>query len=913
MLKKTLSVAALCTMLNGAIAQEVRLNPTPQKMEITQSGTINTQNGFRLTDSEKALADALAFTTKDKNAVKLSVRFGAKIAKKHDVPAVAGAYTLKATPKGISIIGYDEQGAYYGIQTLLQLSANGSMPSVEITDFPDLPYRGVVEGFYGTPWSHQVRLSLIDFYGKNKLNTYLYGPKDDPYHSCPKWREPYPEKEAQNIHELVEACRRNRVDFVWAIHPGQDIKWNEEDYGKLLGKLEKMYDLGVRSFALFFDDISGEGTNAVKQAELLNRLHKEFVLAKKDVSPLIMCPTDYTKLWADPAPDGYLSILGNTLDPSIHVMWTGDYICCDITDKTLEWVNSRIKRPTFIWWNYPVTDYVRYIIMQGPVYGSTQKASKNEMAGFVSNPMEHGEASKLALYGVADYTWNLEAYKPKENWEHGLGVLMPEAKEAYRTFAIHSTDTETGYRREESWDTETFTIDNYTPAQYDALKAEFARVKQAPSTIFTKAANKQLVKELTPWLIEFEKLGARGLTTMDQIKQLEQKEYASFWNSYISSQMTEADVAAYKANRAGTTKLQPFVERTREDMGRRFYGEVSGVTPVEVKAIGTYATLATMQSKAITDQDINTYYHSAMAQKAGDWVGLDLGKETEIKHLVIRQGRNEPNDVDYFDNARVEISLDNQNWQTLLDNLVQQYEIVYEGTPVTARYVRLVRSDDSTRKNWFALRCFDVNPVRKNPTIYTNVAQLLHQKVESEGNKVTVAPALEVINVKPGEFFGVEMPIATYLTSPAFDLGNKSAQVEYSVDGKSWTNKPGTARYVRYCNHSEKPVALRLKKFEFTTVSSDDAEMAKAFDMNPETYYASKEKTQIAIPAATKSAVLLLSDTDKAQTEIRQMNAKGVLIASTRVENAYCPIEIDPKATTLEVNGAVNVNEVIFK
>lgn len=116
------------------------------------------------------------------------------------------------------------------------------------------------------------------------MNCYLYGPKDDPYHSCPNWRLPYPEQEARQIRELVEACNRNRVDFVWAIHPGQDIKWNEEDYNNLVRKFEMMYDLGVRSFAIFFDDISGEGTNPVKQTELLNRLNEEFVRAKGDVA-----------------------------------------------------------------------------------------------------------------------------------------------------------------------------------------------------------------------------------------------------------------------------------------------------------------------------------------------------------------------------------------------------------------------------------------------------------------------------------------------------------------------------------------------------------------------------------------------------------------------------------------------------
>lgn len=93
------------------------------------------------------------------------------------------------------------------------VSSGSALPFVEINDYPDLPNRGVVEGFYGTPWSHEVRLSLIDFYGKFKMNSYLYGPKDDPYHSCPNWRLPYPEKEAQHIKELVDACNRNYVDL----------------------------------------------------------------------------------------------------------------------------------------------------------------------------------------------------------------------------------------------------------------------------------------------------------------------------------------------------------------------------------------------------------------------------------------------------------------------------------------------------------------------------------------------------------------------------------------------------------------------------------------------------------------------------------------------------------------------------
>ena len=148
------------------------------------------------------------------------------------------------------------------MQTLRQIvespaSAEGHIPALTINDWPDLQYRGVVEGFYGTPWSHEVRLSLIDTYGRYKMNYYIYGPKDDPYHSSPYWREPYPADEAQEIRELVEACNKNRVNFVWAIHPGQDIKWEESDIQNLLRKFEAMYQLGVRAFAVHFDDIEG--------------------------------------------------------------------------------------------------------------------------------------------------------------------------------------------------------------------------------------------------------------------------------------------------------------------------------------------------------------------------------------------------------------------------------------------------------------------------------------------------------------------------------------------------------------------------------------------------------------------------------------------------------------------------------
>lgn len=692
------------------------VNPTPHTLRIAGGSGPDITRGMKRRDVQGKFAADLDFVAPAKSGAELRIDFGPQIAARNGVKAVSGAYALRIDPKGAAIVGYDERGAYYGIQTLRQivaspLAAGGKLPCLEIDDWPDLPYRGVVEGFYGNPWSHEVRLSLLDFYGRFKMNYYLYGPKDDPYHSCPDWRLPYPEREAQHIRELVEAANRNRVHFVWAIHPGQDIRWNDEDYANLVNKFERMYALGVRAFAIFFDDIDGEGTNPERQTGLLNRLNREFVEAKGDVLPLIVCPTDYSRLWANPSPQGALSVYGRTLDPSVGVFWTGDVVCSDLTRETMAWVDGRIRRPALYWWNFPVTDYARHIVMQGPAYGLDTSLTAGELCGLISNPMEYGEASKLALYGVADYGWNIAAYNPLDNWERGLWELAPEAREAYRTFAIHSCDTETGYRRDESWETETFRIGDYTQEQFDALREEFEKVAKTPAEMEAKCANRALLAELRPWLAEFGKLGERGLRTLELIRLSETAGDAEFWEAYVGNLMSAADRKAYDAHKSGTMKLQPFYENAMDDLAAGFYRKLTGEEPAVCRGIGSFANASTTLSKLMFDNDSTTFYTSSAAQSDGSWLGADLGCVREVAEVAILQGRNSTDDVDYFDHALLECSADGRNWQPLTDSLRKQYVIRWQGAPVRARYVRL-RKLPSAKTNWAAVRSFEVNPVR---------------------------------------------------------------------------------------------------------------------------------------------------------------------------------------------------------
>ena len=691
------------------------INPTPQHITTYTTTGLDITEGIVLKGEAKAFSAELGFLKQEKRGKSLTITYARKgFAAESGVENKSGAYTLTIDDKGIAIEAYDALGAFYAIQTLRQIaespiSAEGRLPSLRICDWPDLQYRGVVEGFYGTPWSHETRLSLIDTYGRYKMNYYVYGPKDDPYHSSPYWREEYPAEEAAEIKELVEACNRNRVNFVWAVHPGKDIKWEESDIQNLLRKFEAMYQLGVRAFAVHFDDIEGAGTNPYYQTELMNILNEDFVKVKGDVAPLIVCPTDYTRLWANPTERGSLVIYGNELDPSVDVFWTGDAVCSDMTPSTMEWIATRIKRPALFWWNYPVTDYARHIMMQGPVYGLSPILTERETRGLVSNPMEHGEASKLALYSVADYTWNTEAYNPIDSWERGLESLAPEVKEAYRLFAIHSCDTETGYRRHESWETETFTMAEYDAQKAATLREELVRITKVEATM-AAMKNRALHAELQPWLVEFTKLATRCLNALDCLELYRAGEYEAFWNLYVANIMSETDIEAFDAHRIGTMKLHPFYERLMDDMAAAYFESLTGAKSSTLSPIGSYKSLDAPQAKYMFDNDPETYYHSGQGQRTDDFVGVDLGIVREVREVRITQGRNSVDDVDYFDHTVVEYSADGQTWEALTEPLEGVYDIEWRGEPFEARYVG-IRKLESKKRNWLAIRSFDINPV----------------------------------------------------------------------------------------------------------------------------------------------------------------------------------------------------------
>lgn len=518
MKKKILALAFV--LMAGAMQMQAQMslvNPTPQRVEATAQGWMPLPTAWNVV-TDKARTGSYAVAALAESGIEVSGEAplrvvlgvkGDKCVKKYAkrIPAQAEGYYLHISEKDIVVAGADERGLYYGVQTLLASMAEEKLQPCTVTDWPDVAFRGVVEGFYGTPWSQEARLSQLDFYGKYKMNVYIYGPKDDPYHRD-KWRVEYPEAEAKKLQVLLERAKMRGVNFYWAIHPGVDIKWTTEDRDALMAKLEKMYQLGVRSFAVFFDDIWGEGAKADKQAELLNYVDANFVQKKHDVAPLVLCPTIYNRAWSGNG-DKYLLTLGENLNKGIEVMWTGNSVVHCIDRESMEWINDRIKRKGYIWWNYPVSDYVRDHILLGPTYGNGLDIAPL-LSGFVSNPMEHAEASKISLYSIADYTWNMKHYDQKTSWERAIRAMYPDdpdMQNVLRTFAVYNEDLGPnghGFRREESRhlkEAAAKAVEGNGEA-IETIAGECLKLMMACNQLMTDKKNPALRRELYPWLAQ---------------------------------------------------------------------------------------------------------------------------------------------------------------------------------------------------------------------------------------------------------------------------------------------------------------------------------------------------------------------------------------------------------------------------
>lgn len=289
---------------------------------------------------------------------------------------------------------------------------------------------GVIEGYYGRPWSWDEREAQARFLAAHGYGFYLYAPKADAFLRR-RWREDHPVAEADQLARMAGVCAEIGMSFGVGLSPFEVYRdFNDEAKTALARKLAFFDQIGVAQLAILFDDMKAD-QNDLAQTQV--RI-AHFVAERTKASRLIVCPSVYTD---DPAlqrvfgatPPAYLEDLGAGLDPAIEIFWTGEEVCSrEYSPGHLTRVAARLRRRPLLWDNYPVNDgpamspflYLRAFTGRPASIGPL-------LAGHAINPCLQPTLFRIPALTLVESYHQGEAYEYGQAWDRAAeAVLGPE-------------------------------------------------------------------------------------------------------------------------------------------------------------------------------------------------------------------------------------------------------------------------------------------------------------------------------------------------------------------------------------------------------------------------------------------------------------------------------------------------------
>ncbi|MCZ6721997.1 MAG: beta-N-acetylglucosaminidase domain-containing protein [Proteobacteria bacterium] len=325
---------------------------------------------------------------------------------------------------------------------------------------------GLIEGFYGEPWSWQAREDYAPFLKTHGFRFYIYAPKADEYLRR-NWRADWPDEEWEALERLRAHYRSEGVLFGIGFTPyGIQSDYGADEKAALERKVKRIDALKPDILALLFDDVPGIDSDlASRQIPITHD-----AIAASGARSFLFCPTYYSD---DPIfeaafgtrPRGHLEELGKGLDPAIGIFWTGPRICSkEYTESHLADVAERLDRKPFIWDNYPVNDgpeMCKHLYIRA-VTGRSHRLSE-WTAGLAANPMIEAELSKIPLATLAASFERKDAYDPEGAFREAASRLFgPELAAALEEDRALFHDTG---------------LDGIDAARKEALKERYARLE----------------------------------------------------------------------------------------------------------------------------------------------------------------------------------------------------------------------------------------------------------------------------------------------------------------------------------------------------------------------------------------------------------------------------------------------------
>lgn len=289
------------------------------------------------------------------------------------------------------------------------------------------PELGIIEGFYGKPWSWEARQETISFLAPYGYRFYLYAPKADPFLRR-RWQEPHPANMAARIGELASHSRDTGVRFGIGLSPYELFNnFDKAAQDALAKRLAFFDDIGIEDLSILFDDMRGDVPDlAKKQAEIVAWAH-----CRTRATRVIVCPSYYSD---DPIldrvfgtrPDDYLEDLGSLLDPSIEIFWTGEEVISrQYSPAHVARVTEQMRRRPFLWDNYPVNDGQRmsqYLHLRG--FTGRTASNADNVAAHGINPALQPTLNRIPSITLSDSYKLGDDYQYAESFRHACVTVL---------------------------------------------------------------------------------------------------------------------------------------------------------------------------------------------------------------------------------------------------------------------------------------------------------------------------------------------------------------------------------------------------------------------------------------------------------------------------------------------------------
>jgi hyaluronoglucosaminidase len=308
-----------------------------------------------------------------------------------------------------------------------------------ITDTAGQPFPlGIIEGFFGRPWSWETRYQYARFLKENDYRYYIYAPKLDPYLRR-DWQQPWPPAEYAALKQLGAIYHQVGLEWGIGFTPFElHYQYTDEQNVKILEqKVHYLNTLQPDILAILFDDMRGsQGVDHQSSQQPIAQIQADITHRIIDISTakwFIMCPTYYSstpvldRLFGD-RPPYYLETLGQKLDPAIRVFWTGTDICSTAySQEHLQEIADQLGRKPFIWDNYPVNDSAKMCrFLHLGAFENRPHQMTDWTAGHAVNPMNQANLSQIPLKTLTLSYRQQDLYTPQVAFADALRSLCSE-------------------------------------------------------------------------------------------------------------------------------------------------------------------------------------------------------------------------------------------------------------------------------------------------------------------------------------------------------------------------------------------------------------------------------------------------------------------------------------------------------